>query len=365
MRSLDRSAAFWLRAYPPAWRTQRADEVTAVLVDLAPDGARRLDARTALGLLRGGVATRWRLTPPLRVYLPYRMLDIRVPAQYREWVHQDIATPGAMRRNLTGRLWLFAFPIYNALTTDARDVTLVMWTVVGVALLATLLCVRPGFGVRRRLQHHAGTGSRVLGSSVWVRTSRARVSAGPGARVLVLLLAVGAVAWSAAAVLAPTRLGAVPCDAAGALACWETVVVERDSAALITAPIAAAALAGIAIAVAVHRRLGRHLADRPDQPARHLVGLAPHAGVGFTLWAGLIIAEAWAEATGAWVLSLSAVAAPACLLLLPAAVVVWLRSRTAPDLALVDLRHVAWTGRPVQVDRYDTELVPALAQESR
>ena len=94
MRSLDRSAAFWLRAYPPSWRAQRADEVTAVLVDLAPDGARRLDARTALGLLRGGVATRWRQTPPLRVYLPYRMLDLRVPARYRDWVQQDITSPG-------------------------------------------------------------------------------------------------------------------------------------------------------------------------------------------------------------------------------------------------------------------------------
>ena len=92
---LARSAAFWLRAYPPAWRAQRADEVTAVLVDLAPDGARRLDARTALNLVRGGVATRWRQTPPLRVYLPYRMLDLRVPARYREWVRQDIASPGA------------------------------------------------------------------------------------------------------------------------------------------------------------------------------------------------------------------------------------------------------------------------------
>lgn len=365
MRSLDRSAAFWLRAYPPAWRAQRADEVTAVLVDLAPDGARRLDARTALGLLRGGVATRWRQTPPLRVYLPYRMLDIRVPAQYREWVHQDITTPGAMRRNLTGRLWLFLLPIYTTLTSGALGEFVLMWTVLGVVLLATLLCVRPGFALRRRLQHHASTRPAELGPSVWVRTSRARVSAEPGARVLVLLLAVGAMAWTAAAVLAPTRLGSVPCDASGALTCSEFVVVTRDSVPLITAPIAAAALAGIGIAVAVHRRLGRHLADRPDQPARHLVGLAPHAGVGFTLWAGLVVAEAGAEATGAWLLSLSAVAAPACLLLLPAAVVVWLRSRTAPDLALVDLRHVAWTGRPVQVDRYDTELVPAVAQESR
>ena len=116
---LARSAAFWLRAYPPAWRAQRADEVTAVLVDLAPDGARRLDARTALDLLRGGLATRWRQTPPLHVYLAYRMFDVRVPAQYRDWVRQDITGPGSLRRNLSGRLWLFVLPIVNAVASGS------------------------------------------------------------------------------------------------------------------------------------------------------------------------------------------------------------------------------------------------------
>ena len=260
---------------------------------------------------------------------------------------------------------MFILPISSALTSPDARRTLVMWTGVGVALLATLLCVRPGAMVQRRLRHHAMTRSRVVGSSVWVRTSRTRVSAEPGARVLVLLLAVGAVAWSVAAVLAPTRLGSVPCDAAGALSCSELVIVARDSVGLVTAPIVAALLAGLVVAVVVHRRLGRRLDDRPDQPARRLVGLAPHAGVGFSLWAGLIVAEAATEATGTWALSFSALAAPACLLLLPAAAVVWLRSRTAPDLALVDLRYVAWTGLPVRVDRYDTELVPAVAQEPR
>ncbi|GEL97931.1 hypothetical protein [Cellulomonas terrae] len=359
MRSLDRSAAFWLRAYTPAWRARRADEVTAVLVDLAPDGARSLDLRTVLGLLRGGVATRWRQTPPLRVYLPYRLLDVRVPPQYREWVRQDIASPGALRRNLTGRLWLFVLPLWNALASDTRGDTLAMWTVLTIALTATLLCVRPGSVVRRRLQRHARTSPPVVGSWVWVRTSRARVAAEPGAQALVLLLTVGAVAWSTAAVLAPTRLGSVPCDAAGALACSELVVVPRDHTALITAPLTAALLAGVGLAVAVRRRLARHLADRPEQPARQLVGLAPHAGPGLALWVGLILAGATAEATGTWALSLSALAAPACLLLLPTAAVLWLLARTTPGCAFVDLRHVAWTGRPVEVDRYDTDLIPA------
>lgn len=360
---LERSAAFWLRAYPPAWREQRADEVTAVLVDLAPDGARRLDTRTVLGLLRGGVATRWRQTPPLRVYLPYRILDVRVPPQYREWVRQDITGPGSLRRNLLGRAWLLLMPVYVGLTSEPTRADLVGWGLLAVATAATALSFRPRGATHARLKHHARPGRgepRAVGAFVWVRSPRERVAARPAAHALVLLLAVGAVAWSAAAVLAPTRLGSVPCEAPpGAFACSDFVVVTRDSAALITAPIVAAALIGIVIAVAVHRRLARCLADRPEQPARHLVGLAPQAGIGLVLWVALIVAEASAEATGVWILSLSALAAPACLLLLPAAAVLWLRARTTPGCAFVDLRHVAWTGRPVEVDRYDTDLIPA------
>ena len=70
MRDFDRSARFWLRAYPRDWRAVRGDEVTSVLRDLAAEDARRVDLRTAWNLVRGGLATRWRQTPPLRVYLP-------------------------------------------------------------------------------------------------------------------------------------------------------------------------------------------------------------------------------------------------------------------------------------------------------
>ncbi|MBO3101973.1 hypothetical protein [Cellulomonas fengjieae] len=364
MRGLERSAAFWLRAYPPAWREQRGAEVTALLRDLAADGARRLDARTALGLLRGGIAARCRQTPPLRYYLPYRLFDLRVPAQYREWVRRDICSPGNVRRNLMGRAWLLLLPLYStAVTQDPRGF-LSMWTVFGVMAVAMSLSVRSDAGERRRLQHHARPapgGPRTLGEFVWVRTSRARIAAEPGSRVLVLLLAAGALAWSAAAVVAPSRTGVVPCPGQGQ--CFELVAEDRESSTLLVAVLAGALLAGVILAAAVARRLARRLPDRPDQPARHLVGLPPRAGVAIALWTGLIATEALAEATGAWVLSLSAVAAPACLVLLPSAVVLW--ARATPDTAFVDLRHVAWTGRPVEVDRYDTELVPALVQEAR
>ncbi|WP_421735022.1 hypothetical protein [Cellulomonas sp.] len=371
MRGLERSAAFWLRAYPPSWREERGDEVTAVLRDLAGDDARRLDTRTALGLLRGGLATRWRQTPPLWVYLPYRMLDIRVPERYRDWVRRDVTSPGHLRRNLLGRAWMFAMPLYVALTSDLRSEIVVTWTAIALAGAATLLCVRPDGAARRRLQHHARPSwgeSRTVGAFVWVRTSRARIAAEPGARVLALLLAVGAATWSVAAVVAPTWLivASVPCEPPQ-VACRavDMSVAGREPSALGAVLLAVVAVAGVALAVVVARRLDRRLPARPGQPARHLLGLRPQARVGLAMWIVLIVAAALAEASGAWVLSLSAVAAPVCLLLLPSTVVLWRRARSAPDAGFVDLWHVAWTGRPVAVDRYDTELVPTAVLETR
>ncbi|KRD44096.1 hypothetical protein ASE38_07980 [Cellulomonas sp. Root930] len=373
MRSLERSAAFWLRAYPPSWRAERADEVTAVLVDLADDGARRLDARTALGLLRGGLATRWRQTPPLWVYLPYRMLDLRVPERYRDWVRRDMTSPGHLRRNLLGRAWMFAMPLYVALTSDLRDEFVVTWIAVALAGTATLLCVRPEGAARRRLQHHARPGwgeSRTVGAFVWVSTSRARIAAMTGSSVLVLLLAVGAAVWSAAALVAPARLvlDSLPCDLPASGPCFEvgSTVAARDFAPGVAALLAVATVMGVLLAATVvARRLDRRLPVRPEQPARHLLGLRPQARVGVALWVVLVVAAALAEATGAWVFAVSAVAGPLCLLLLPSAVVVRSRARATPDAAFVDLWRVAWTGRPVAVDRPDSELVPALVLETR
>lgn len=51
---LVRSARFWLRAYPRRWRTARGEEVLGLLADLAGPGDGRLDARTAVNLVRVG-----------------------------------------------------------------------------------------------------------------------------------------------------------------------------------------------------------------------------------------------------------------------------------------------------------------------
>nr|WP_297424875.1 hypothetical protein [uncultured Actinotalea sp.] len=60
-----RSAASWIRAYPPRWRRARGAELLGLLEDLAEPGASRLGVRQVADVVRGGLATRWRERPPL------------------------------------------------------------------------------------------------------------------------------------------------------------------------------------------------------------------------------------------------------------------------------------------------------------
>ncbi len=91
----ERSARFWLRAYPPRWRRLHGDEALAVLLDLAPrpDDAgapHGIGPREAWGLVRAGWGLRWREHPPLGRWLLYRLFDARLPARYWWWVADDI-----------------------------------------------------------------------------------------------------------------------------------------------------------------------------------------------------------------------------------------------------------------------------------
>ncbi|MFS0699639.1 hypothetical protein AB6N24_06650 [Cellulomonas sp. 179-A 4D5 NHS] len=88
--SFERSVRRWLRAYPRRWRRARAVEVTAVLADLAGPTAHRLDARTALGLVVAGLATRWREHPPPRAYLAYRLAGRHPGPQWDAWLRDDV-----------------------------------------------------------------------------------------------------------------------------------------------------------------------------------------------------------------------------------------------------------------------------------
>jgi hypothetical protein len=84
------SIQFCMRAYPRRWREARGQELVDLVVDLAGPDARRLDARAAFDLLRGGLATRWREHPPAHTWLLYRLFDRRIPAAYRSWALDDI-----------------------------------------------------------------------------------------------------------------------------------------------------------------------------------------------------------------------------------------------------------------------------------
>jgi len=90
MMPFERSVAFWLRAYPRRWRGLRAREIAAVLVDVAAPGARRPAARTVLGLVLAGWATRWREHPPPLLWWRYRVLRRRMPRPYRAWMRDDV-----------------------------------------------------------------------------------------------------------------------------------------------------------------------------------------------------------------------------------------------------------------------------------
>lgn len=102
----ERSAQFWMRAYPLRWRTTFGANLLSVLHDVTAPGAKRVPAREAVGIVRAGWALRWREHPPLKNWLAYRFIGIRLPARYRFWAMDDVLGPlYTLRAN-----W-FALPI--------------------------------------------------------------------------------------------------------------------------------------------------------------------------------------------------------------------------------------------------------------
>lgn len=94
----ERSARFWLHAYPRRWRDRHGEEALALLLDLddasgADDAHAGIGAREAWGLVRAGLALRWREHPPFGRWLLYRAFDVRLPARYWWWVADDIHGP--------------------------------------------------------------------------------------------------------------------------------------------------------------------------------------------------------------------------------------------------------------------------------
>ena len=190
------------------------------------------------------------------------------------------------------------------------------------------------------------------------RIPRRRLDARAGLAGAAVILGVAAVAWGIAALTVPEMLVLTPCAAAdvppGTYDCWTG---DAGSAAparpVLGVVLAVAAVAGLLLVPLVRRRLRRLMRACPPQPDREIVPMtAERWGVVFAS-AVLIATEAWAEASGRWVLVLSGILGPVAVLLLPgtiAALLVVRRLASAAGLSTSDVRAIVIGGRLPDVD---------------
>jgi len=376
-RRFDRAVTLCLHAYPPRWRAARAAEVTAVLADLAGPPPRRLDARAAAGLIRGGWATRWREHPPLRAYLAYRLLDRRLPARYRAWVRADIGGALFPLRSVLTRLSLMLLvflvvpPVLAALGPapaygGAFDGTPI-WIGVSLAMGASSLL----FG--RAWRHRAARRFLVLRSGDPVVEGDFVDGLGPQRRLdargwltaALVAVSIAAVAWTCAALVAPQVIGAGPCGPStddGSPWCTDFAARPAGSASGVLAVVlVVAAVIGLAVVPVVRRRLSRLVAAAPPQPHRELVGPSASTAVAVAALSALVLADAWLEATGRLVVLASGVLGPIAVLILPGVVVAWRFVRSRPEargLAGTDVVTMAVAGRVPGVDRPRFGIIP-------
>ena len=106
--AFERSARFWMQAYPLRWREKFGDELLGVLEDVARGDGRalpdRLPRAEAVGLVKAGWALRWRERPPLWLWVLYRTWSFRLPERYIWWVVDDIRSPWFSAIDSLGRL---------------------------------------------------------------------------------------------------------------------------------------------------------------------------------------------------------------------------------------------------------------------
>ncbi|MGN8244682.1 hypothetical protein ACTHAM_001784 [Cellulomonas soli] len=356
----EQSVGFWLRAYPRRWRVARAAELTAVLADLAAPGARRLDLRSALGLLRSGWATRWRERPPIWVVFGYRW-QLSVPAaRYRAWVRDDVEGPLFHVREVAWRLWfIFVMMGQQVYLGNYGPEILVGYVLLFAAIL--------GLGDARSRRT---TAKRVLRASpddppgqwglISVSTLRDRWTARPVLRWTTGLLAVGALGWNAAALARSLRTTACVTGTAATAADRCAVSVWGMSTFTLLVVMLGVLAVAVPLGLLTLGRLRRELPDRPAQPSRYVVRPTTGMAVGAAALGALVAGEAWLEAVGRWPMALAPLAGPLCLLLLvPVAAAAWVVRAMEPDVTLVDVRRVALTGRPPAVDALTEGLVGA------
>lgn len=306
MATVERSAAFWLRAYPRRWRAERGDELVAVLADLAEPGAVRVDRRTAWGLIRSGWATRWRSSPPPHIYLTYRLLGTPVPSRYRAWVQDDVLGPSYLVRRTVWSLWLL--PVL--LLTWPTHLAVTFFLVVAATGLAGDPRTIREVALRGQLapSPYAHDGD---GDVVTVLGPRRRIAASAAFAMMSVVGLAGSLAWTA-------LLG-------------------------LTRPLAVALAVGVATAAAGLVLLRR--SSSVPQPDRVLVGLRRRHLVTAASWVVLIVTVALGSAAGSFV-----ELGTAWLVVTPLALAAWWWSaRRGSALAAVDVWR-ALTARQPRVD---------------
>ena len=352
----ERSARFWLRAYPRRWRAARGEELLGVLLDLAAPGARRVGTRTALDLLRGGWATRWREHPPLLPWLGYRVLDRRLPQEYLAWAKDDIdgALHGA--RVFLSASWVFVFPALVFARSegnlgDAVGATVKMALVLLAGVVLSALFA-PGYRRRRAVLQHLAPrpGDQLYEGRLVVQDGpRTRVEARSGLAWTAAVAAVLAVASAVSVTLAPLGtwwrpIPAGPETSAG-FATGIGPVVDR-------APAVAVLALGLALVVPAVRRVRRWIPLRVEQPHRRLRRVGLVGAVRVLILTALGLAALTAEATGALALGIGPVLG-ACMLVLLAASLAGLHECRRPGavpFAAVDVVRVLVHRAPPEAD---------------
>ena len=358
----ERSATFWLRAYPPRWRVVRGGEVFGLLADLAGPDDDRLSSRTVVDLVRSGWATRWREHPPLHIWFLYRFFDRRIPAVHRGWAADDIdGVLHPVRRYLASvwvlpLIWAVSVPPGNSASYAPYG-----W-MIGAAGVASLV-LWPNYHRRQaRLKHLVPQPGEPLAQGVLVgqEVPGVRVEARSALRWTVPVLGLVAGGSVLSALVAPKEIQVIPLDRAT----WEIVVgpIGTGRAVALTV-LGAALLAGLRLAVVVQRRLRRWLPERTGQPYRTLRRLSRTGRVNVVLATGVLCAQVWAEVTGRLALFLGVPLGVAAVLLLPAATVALTTIRRSDpadvdDLAGHDVWWTATRGRVPTVDRPSLGLRP-------
>lgn len=129
-----------LRAYPPAWRAEHAEEMATVLADR---GGRRLQPGDVADLLVRGVLARWRRLPRL---VPALAVAMAIAAA---WTASWVAGPWTSLHllwgsALTGMALVFALTaIYTSRRRHAATASGSRWVRTGCALSATAVVVAP------------------------------------------------------------------------------------------------------------------------------------------------------------------------------------------------------------------------------